>query len=91
MAEDDDAVFSRGAESGLFGPCELEVKTKVDEETRLLFTMNARKAGFSTNAECLREFVYLMAHGQEEVDRRKNNRTKAITGLGLVKAPDESK
>lgn len=90
MAEDDDAVFSRGPEIGLFGKCEVESKTHVDQDTKDRFAVKAREAGYATPSECLREFVYLMAHGQEEVDRRKNNRTNAITGLGLVKAPGES-
>lgn len=88
MSKSDDA-FSRGPEVALFGKCDSEVKTKVDEDTKALFEMAARKAGFVYPAEFLRNVVYILAYGEEEVKRRTNDRLNNLINLGLDKAPQK--
>lgn len=86
---DGDANFSRGSDSALFGLCTEEVKTKVDDDTKDKFQIAAREAGYAYPAEFLRNIVYVIAHGEEEVKRRMNDRLNAVTNLGLNKTPFE--
>lgn len=89
MNDDDNAQFARNADSGLFGPCEVEAKTHVDRDTLQRFDIITREQD-STRSECIRNFIYLMVYGEAEVKRRHNDRLEAIISLGLDKAHNKA-